>query len=105
MYAITFVAPSTPPRNLSVTSITSNSISLVWDSPLFDEANGIIRKYVMMAIENETGRVYTDTNDTTRGTLTTLHPYYTYSCAVAAETVSLGPYSSPQILVQLPEDG
>ena len=33
-----------------------------------------------------------------------LHPYYQYSCIVAAETVELGPFSAP-VTIQLPEDG
>ena len=37
-------------------------------------------------------------------TLTDLHPFYTYSCAVAAETVAVGPYTFP-ITVQLSEEG
>ncbi len=36
--------------------------------------------------------------------LSSLHPYYTYTLTVAAETVALGP-SSAAVSVQLPEDG
>ena len=34
----------------------------------------------------------------------TLHPFYTYTCIVAAVTVGLGPYSTA-VEVELPEDG
>ena len=33
-----------------------------------------------------------------------LHPFYTYTCIVAAVTVGLGPYSAP-VVVRTPEDG
>ena len=37
-------------------------------------------------------------------TLQNLHPFYQYSCSVAAETVALGP-STPVLTIEMPEDG
>ena len=43
-------------------------------------------------------------NATTTVTVTGLHPFYTYSSSVAAETIGLGPFST-MFAVQMPEDG
>ena len=37
-------------------------------------------------------------------TITGLHPFYTYSSSVAAETIGLGPFSA-MFSVKMPEDG
>ena len=42
-------------------------------------------------------------NDT-QVTLQSLHPYYTYTCHVAAVTTGSGPYTG-NLTVKLPEDG
>ena len=57
-----------------------------------------------MITEVETGAVMTLVTEATSLTVPSLHPYYTYSCTVAAETTGLGPYSYP-VEIQLPESG
>ena len=57
-----------------------------------------------MITEVETGTITTLFTEATNLTVNSLHPYYTYSCIVAAETTGLGPYSHP-VDVQLPETG
>ena len=53
----------------------------------------------------ETGTQFQLVTDNTTITAFSLHPYYTYSYTVAAETsVGLGPYTSPRA-VRMPEDG
>ena len=42
--------------------------------------------------------------DSTHTTLTDLHPFYTYSISVAAETVDIGPFTA-EVTAQMPEDG
>lgn len=37
-------------------------------------------------------------------TLTSLHPFYTYTIQISASTVSAGPLSDP-VVVQMPADG
>ena len=54
--------------------------------------------------EVETGRNFTAHSNTTQVTLEPLHPYYTYMCSIAAETVGRGPFSE-HITIQLPEAG
>ena len=45
------------------------------------------------------------TTDSSSLNVTSLHPYYTYNCTVAAHTsVGTGPISSP-FVIQLPESG
>ena len=57
-----------------------------------------------MVTEVETGATMTLFTEATSLTVTSLHPYYTYSCTVAAETTGLGPFSYP-VEIQLPESG
>ena len=52
----------------------------------------------------ETGRDFTVYSNTTQVTLEHLHPFYTYTCRIAAETVGRGPFSE-YITIQLPEAG
>ena len=82
----------------------SESLSLSWNPPVFEDINGIIRRYMISVTEVETGRVFTQHSNTTQATLINLHPFYTYACAIAAETVGLGPYTI-NLVVQLAEEG
>ena len=54
-------------------------------------------------VEDDTSTTTTYTSTTTTITVNSLHPYYTYKCSVAAETVALGPYTAV-LTVQLDED-
>ena len=65
---------------------------------------GTIQNYVIAIHEVETGRNFTAHSNTTQVTLEPLHPYYTYMCSIAAETVGRGPFSE-HITIQLPEAG
>ena len=97
-------APSAPPSPPVVFGTTHNSLSLNWQAPPFEETNGAIQNYVIAIHEVETGRNFTTTSNTTQVTLEPLHPYYTYMCSIAAETVGIGPFSE-HITIQLPEAG
>ena len=57
---------------------------------------------MIRVIENDTDTT-TYTSNVTWQAVDNLHPYYTYKCSVAAETVGLGPYSAI-LTVQLDED-
>ena len=59
------------------------------------DLNGIIRSYVVIIREISTGRLYNFTSYNRTQSIDSLHPYYNYTCEVAAETVSTGPYSRP----------
>ena len=99
-----YTAPSAAPSALVLQSCTSQSITLSWESPPEEDINGILRQFVVRILEHETGNIFTETSDDEQTTLLGLHPYYTYSVAVAAQTVGAGPFSN-NITIQLAEDG
>jgi len=97
--------PETAPLQFRVEATDPRTLILSWEAPNPEDRNGIIRQYTVNITELDTGMLtQLVTNDTTI-TAFPQHPYYTYSCVVAAETsVGLGPYTSPRA-VQMPEDG
>ena len=97
-------APTSPPTNLTVEEFTSDSISLSWNPPQFEERNGLIRQYFLTITRNDTGMSFQQTSNATEMTILSLHPFSTYIIAVAAETVDVGPFTE-SIVVTLPEDG
>ena len=96
--------PNASPRNLSVISVNSTTMMLSWDPPPFDQINGYIRHYVVTVTEHETTLEFQEQPTTTQVTLQSLHPYYTYTCRVAAVTTGAGPFTG-NLTIQLPEDG
>ena len=52
----------------------------------------------------ETGLTFESNSNDTVSTVSSLHPYYHYSCIVRAHTILPGPYSE-SVVVQLDEDG
>ena len=99
-----FSAPTSPPTNLTVAEFTSDSISLSWNPPPFEEQNGLIRQYFVTITRNDTGMSFQQTSNTTETAIQSLHPFSTYTIAVAAETVDVGPFTEG-VVVRLPEDG
>ena len=99
------IVPTGPPQAVEVQSETSTTLALSWQPPAPENQNGIILHYIVNITEMETGIVlsYTAVN-TTILTVPTLHPFYNYTCIVAAVTVGVGPYSAPAV-IQMPEDG
>ena len=99
------VVPSGPPQGVEVQSETSTTLVLSWQPPAPENQNGIIVHYKVNITEMETGRLlsFTAVNTTTLS-VNMLHPFYTYTCIVAAVTVGIGPYSAT-VEVELPEDG
>ena len=77
---------------------------LSWDPPHREIVNGIIQRYTIIIIEHETASNTTIVTINTSLNLTSLHPYYVYGITVAAETIAIGPFSSP-IVIQMPESG
>ena len=94
MYTLS-LAPEGAPINVASTSITSSSLVLSWDPPLNALQNGIIRHYIITAIELNTGANFTFMAQS-RITLSVgdLHPFYTYQFNVFAVTIQAGPSSS-----------
>ena len=97
-------APSAPPSNLSVISMNSTTITLSWNPPTSNQTNGYIRHYVVAVTEHDTTLAFQEQSNYTQVTLQSLHPYYIYTCRVAAVTTGPGPYTG-NITIQLPEDG
>lgn len=87
-----------------MTALNSTSLLLTWEHPLPQDRNGIVRRYVVNVTEIETDTRMVVYTAGTRLTLSDLHPSYTYLSTIAAETISLGPWSEG-ISVKLPEDG
>ena len=98
-------APSSPARNSSVEATTATSVSLSWDPPADDQRNGIITSYVIRVLLVDRGTTEYYNSSITSVTLTSLKPYTTYECSVAAVTsAGRGPFSSA-ITVQTDEAG
>ena len=97
--------PTGPPQGVEIRSKNSTTLVLSWQPPPPENQNGIIVHYIVNITEMETGRLlsFTAVNTTTLS-VTMLHPFYMYTCTVAAVTVGIGPYSTT-IKVILPEDG
>ena len=85
--------------------VNSRALSLTWSPPPPEDQNGIIRNYLVNISVVESGEhFYQLTSNATVLVVDELHPYYTYSCIVAALTVGTGPFTEVTT-VQLPEDG
>ena len=96
------IAPSGSPLSLT-SQKTSTSLTLSWDPPANESQNGAIRQYIIKILEDDTSTTTEYNSSVSIITITDLHPYYTYKCSVAAETVDIGPYTAV-LTVQLDED-
>ena len=96
------IAPSGSPLSLT-SQKTSTSLTLSWDPPANESQNGVIRQYIIKILEDDTSATTEYNSSVSIITITDLHPYYTYKCSVAAETVDIGPYTAV-LTVQLDED-
>ena len=98
------VAPSEPPVGVSHLEVTSTSVTLSWKPPETSQQNGVIRSYIVNVREEETGRNFSVNSTNTELSIGNLHPFYTYHFAVAAVTISQGPFTYEYALQTL-EDG
>ena len=96
--------PTGPPQAVEVRPENPTTLALSWQPPSLENQNGIIIHYRVNITEMETGRLLLFTAENSYLRVSPLHPFYTYTCTLAAVTVGLGPYSAP-IVVQTPEDG
>ena len=101
---ISFSAPSAPPEDLIAANVSSTSFVLSWTPPPISQQSGIIREYTVNVTEVETASLTVLTSTTTSLLVSSLHPYYTYECAVSAYTIEHGPYSEV-LTVTTSEDG
>ena len=90
---IIYVAPSTAPVGVMSSMVSSSGFTLMWNAPPPEDHNGIIRHYAIHITEVNTGMEYPLRSPVTQRMVDFLHPYYNYSCAVAAVTIQPGPFS------------
>lgn len=88
-----YLAPSSSPTRVRATSVSSDTFTLYWDPPPYENQNGVIQYYSIRVLEVESGLVSHYTSYTFSLLLSSLHPAYTYNCIIAAYTVALGPFS------------
>ena len=93
-FAFNILAPAGVPQNLEVSDISSTGALLTWQPPELELRNGIIRQYNISMVEMYSGKITSHMSLQNWTTLDGLHPYYTYSVAVAAETISAGPFTN-----------
>ena len=88
--------PSGTPRNFIASATSPFEAAFSWVPPPADEQNGIIANYVINITEDNTGKEFQVSTSNTSLTIDdNLQPYYTYICAISAETsVGEGPFSS-----------
>ena len=95
------IALPAAPQNVGGVATSSTSLRLHWNPPPYQHQSGRIQNYRIRIMTN-TLRQFT-TNRTWLD-VSSLHPYSTYWCTVAAITVAQGPQSTP-ITVQTNQDG
>ena len=88
-----YPAPTAPPSTPLLTDLTSQSFSLEWRPPPFEQINGVIRHYTLSIVEMETRQEFEIMTNISRVTVDSLHPFYNYLCKVRAETTEPGPFS------------
>ena len=99
-----YLAPSAPPGDIQVLAEDSRTLKLSWQPPGNRSRNGIIVRYHINITELNSQSSFLVETSGQGVVVDDLHPYYQYSCIVAAETVELGPFSAP-VIIELPEDG
>ena len=97
-------APSGPPQELRVLSVTSTNVTLSWVPPSFLQQNGVIRGYSVGICYPDYDSCWSEMSITTHYTVTGLHPFFTYHINVAAVTVDSGPPTGYKTVTCL-EDG
>ena len=76
-----------------------------WEPPASDKRNGIIILYIIRVISVDEGTTMYFNSSALSTTVTSLKPYTTYECSVAAETsAGRGPFSSA-VTVETDEAG
>lgn len=93
-----YTAPSSPPLNVSGQVLSPSTLSITWQPPAPEGQNGIIVSYTVQLVEQPTNKMLTFSRggSHTEIFVTNLHPFYDYSCLVAAETsAGIGPFIVP----------
>ena len=104
---IIFLVPSGFPQSFTEIVDSSRSIAFNWQAPPVSEQNGIIISYTINVTETRSsyGLQQMVHRSQTSITVTSLLPFTTYSCSIAASTsVGIGPFSTLLIATTF-EDG
>ena len=97
--------PSSYPQSFLAVASSSRSAIITWEPPRLTDQNGIIVLYTINVTVADSGELFQLTSTTTSLTVTTLRPFTSYFCIIAASTsVGIGPFSTV-ITLQTPEDG
>lgn len=93
--SVAYTGPTAAPQNVTYGDRTNVSIMLIWHPPPFSHQNGLIRRYSIIVTHSISGSQLqlTTTSNSTMFTVGGLQPHTSYLFSIAAETVSLGPYS------------
>ena len=96
------VVPGAPPVNLELLVFNATALSVTWHPPAFEDRNGVIIHYALNVTLLSKAVTHRYLTASTFKLLTSLHPYYSYECSVAAVTsVGHGPYATQSI--RMPE--
>ena len=76
----------------------------MWSPPPTSQQNGLIVHYVVNVSSKERKEIFRFNSVLPNFVVHSLHPFTSYSCAVAAETIAVGPFSAP-VQIATPEDG
>ena len=92
------------PVSLEVVSTSSMSATLSWSPPPEVQLNGVLRHYILIVQELDSGGNVTLMSTDSMIVLSDLHPFYNYAIAVCPVTVDTGPCANFEP-IQLPQDG
>ena len=98
------IAPVGSPVSLEIVSTSSTSVTLSWSPPPEVQLNGVLRHYILIVQEVDSGGNVTLTSTDSLIVLSDLHPFYSYAIAVCPVTVDTGPCANFEP-IQLPQDG
>ena len=100
-----YAVPSGPPQNFRSSEVSSRTIALIWDPPLFEEQNGVITGYIINVTGIETEDSFEVFSDSESLTAEFARPFSGYIFKIAGQTtVGVGTFSDP-VTVMTPEDG
>ena len=98
--------PSSPPQNVTVTSVNPASLMVSWQPPPMIDHNGPITYVIQYTRVGSSDMMSVNVNSGTTHTISGLVAYVDYSVTVAARTVNgTGPFSNPPVIGRSGEDG
>lgn len=97
--------PTGYPQDFTGSATSSRSVTLTWDPPNPEDVNGVVVQYIINVTAVETSELFQLTSNTTTLRVTSLRPFTTFRCIIAAQTTAgTGPFSTVFTIVT-PEDG